>query len=386
MRPRLKLLLLAAGVVVLAILVGALAGRGGRGYSSPLRSTYNTDASGCKAFYELLSSTDEIPPVRLRRLDALADMRGVLIIVGPLAKELGAADARLIEKWVRSGNGLLYFAGIEQADRAPSRLERRFTSRPLPPRSALGTYQEMSVLRGGWRAFAPAQRVYYQAPSGRESAPALAGVELYVSRRGPTAVWHPMGGGQVIVCATSGPIQNGFISSSQNLEFLLCALNVLRPGGGRIIFDEYHQGFDRPVGLGELLSAKGLWASVCELAVCGLLYVWLQGRRMSPPRRLEARRRRSAQDYLDAAGSLYRQCCAPGEVADAYRGFAQRALSRRLGLAGGGAGPLISRIAQRSDWRPGRIESVIGGAGGSRLDAREATALVGELDELMNSV
>jgi hypothetical protein len=218
----------------------------------------------------------------------------------------------------------------------------------------------------------------------------LDGVPLYYGPSGTVAAWSMWGKGHVIVCSTGGPIQNRLVESANNVVFLLCALRVLRPQGGVVIFDEVHQGFGGRMGLGSLFSVPGVLAASVQLAICGVLYVLVQGRRMGPPVELPAGPRRTAGHYLDAAGLLYRERCAPGEVAAAYGAFVSRTLARRLGLeSGAGAGELAPLLAARCSMSPAEIEGTLSAAARAQVDglsAAQAAALVRKLDKLMRSV
>jgi len=391
MSSRAKLILLAAGVVLLAVLVSALTRGRGPGVSSTARSTYNTDARGCKAFFEVLEHVEEDGPVRLQRLYELEGMRGVLVVVGPLRKPMDRREARLIESWVRTGNGLLYFIGAEEHDRAFCALERDLSSRYSEQDWEMVQYasEETAVLRGVFPSFRAAGKLRYKAPLERVAPLRPAGVPIYYGPRGVFAAWSTLGKGQVMVCATSGPIQNRFVNRDQNQNFLLCTLKVLRPQGGRVIFDELHQGFAREAALADLFSLPGVIAAACQLLICGLLYVWMAGRRMGPPVDLPSGRRLSVGNYLDAAGLLYRERCAPREVVAAYGAFVVRTLARKFGL-GRSADPtrLAPLLAQRTSMQREEIEAVLAAAVETqgRLSASEAVVLIRKMDELLHRV
>jgi hypothetical protein len=133
-----------------------------------------------------------------------------------------------------------------------------------------------------------------------------------------------------------------------------------------------------------------MFAAAVQLLACAALYLWLEGRRLGPPVELREGTRRTAEEYLDAAGFLYRRHCVPGEVAAAYAASVARTLSRRLGLAGPAASESLTQLlASRSGQSPERIKSLFAGAAeasGKRLDERQAAQLIRGLDELLESV
>jgi len=198
----------------------------------------------------------------------------------------------------------------------------------------------------------------------------LRGTGLYVTDRPPATVvsWMPQGWGNIVVCVSSAPVQNQYVGEAGNLEFLLCALRVLRPAGGRVIFDELHHGHVGGRGLLGLVSAEGVLAAVLQLAACGAVYVLVQGRRMGPPVRLPGAPAVSAAEHVRAAARLYREHCSPGEVAAAYAAFACRALARAREGGGWSASGDVRALLRRA--REGA---------GSGMHAGEAAELVREL-------
>jgi hypothetical protein len=394
MQPRLKLFLLSLGVLLLAIVAAALSAHRSTGAVSPLTSSYSTDARGCRAVFEMLERTEAIKPVRLENMYDLQDMRGMLVVAGPLKEPLTEEEAALILQWVRAGNGLLYFVGAEQPHRTYCALERTFCSPGEPEPSPVASYMTYytAVLRCVMPVFLPARMVIYKGPMERLVPLSLKGIPILHGPTGDLAAWHPWGQGNVIVCATAGPIQNHLVRHADNVEFLLCCIKALRPPGGAVIFDEFHQGFQREVHVSGLLSASGVLVASAQLALCGLIYIVAQGRRMGPPLPLPAPGppRRNTRHYLDAAGMLYMQHCRPGEVAAAYGEFVMRTLARRLGHEGKlDPSALAPLLARRLSADTAEIEALLADAARasqSEMSARQAAALVRKLDRLMQNV
>lgn len=200
----------------------------------------------------------------------------------------------------------------------------------------------------------------------------------------------PLGRGNVIVCASSIPIQNRHIARDCNLEFLLCAVNLLRPAGGQVIFDEAHHGFTGRAELAGLLGLKGVFAAALEVLACGLIYVWLQGRRMGPPAELPSQARRPGATYLEAAGALYRSHCTPGEIAVAYGEHVAQELARAAALPAGAAPERIgAAYGNGSHEREREISSLLNGAAGAAqasVSPAEAADLVQQLDRLTRNL
>jgi len=364
----------AAGILALALVVSALTAGREAGPGATAVSTYNAAMPGARAFYELLCRTEPAAPVRLTSLDRLGELRGVLVIAEPLERPLGERDARRILAWVHAGNGLLYFLDPGATGRSRSALVERLAALPGGARARLapGRFLRLQVaaLRGEFPAFEPAPRILVVAPAEPSGGVRLRGTGLYVTDRPPATVvsWMPQGWGNIVVCVSSAPVQNQYVGEAGNLEFLLCALRVLRPAGGRVIFDELHHGHVGGRGLLALVSAEGVLAAVLQLAACGAVYVLVQGRRMGPPVRLPEAPAVSAAEHLRAAARLYREHCSPGEVAAAYAAFACRALARAREGGGWSASGDVRALLRRA--REGA---------GSGMHAGEAAELVREL-------
>ena len=384
-RSYLKLALLAGGIVALAAVAGILTAQQGGGAVSASRSSYNTGPAGVQGFYELVSRTEQAPPLRLRSLSDLPTLRGVLIVAGPLERPLTQEEAGRVLTWVHGGNGLLYFVGRENLSRAPCALEDLLAGPQEASRAAgspVGLENvEPAALSGSFPAFRVAATIFVDVPP-REGWPKhLKGTALYRGPAGTDVAWTARGWGQIITCSTSTPIQNRHVASGHNLDFLLCALNVLRPAGGRIIFDELHHGHARPTSLLSLLSLEGVLVAMLQLGTCGLLYLLLQGRRMGPPVEERPTRQATVERYLEAAGQLYRRHCAPGEVVASYGAFVER----ELGRSSGARPPLAGWGSVEQD----RVASLLRAAAlaaDSDMSPAQAAALIGKLDELTRSI
>lgn len=389
---KLKLVVLGAGLLLLAVLAGALTAEQTAGPATSTTSSRNSGPRGLRAFHEVLSKTRDETPVRLDSLGKLGVSRGVLVIAGPLERPLTEDEARYIWSWVRNGNGLLYIAGTEKPDRATSALDERVilggVGRAQPAASPRFTRKALSTAIVP--AFQPAPMILQTMPLRQMPQPPLAGIKLYTTSYGSAVSWIPLGEGNVLVVAKSTPAQNRYIDRLYNLDFLLCAVNFLRPDGGSVFFDEYHH---RPPGKPELiglLTIKGVFAAMVEIAFCALLYFWLQGRRMGPPAEPEGPSRRGMGDYLRAAGSLYHRECSPGEILAAYVESVSREVARRRGVTGQpDLDRLASVLAQGSQSPDAEVRSLLERARTAEerdVDMDEATELIRRLSRIVHTV
>lgn len=387
-----KLAVLGMGILLLAVAAGILTAGQAAPAATSQRSTYNPGPAGIRAFYETLRRTEPQSPLRLKSISGISMHRGVLVIVGPLERELTEDQADLVWSWVRRGNGLLYVVGLEASSRVPSALDRRAIKgevpEPLP--SGYPRFTRKALSTAIVPAFQPAPMILTTMPLRSSLQTPLAGSHLYASAYGPTVTWMPVGEGNVIICAKSTPMQNRYIEEIYNLDFLLCALDFLRPEGGRILFDELHHGLaEKPQVLG-LLTLKGILAAALEILACGLLYVLVQGRRQGPPAEPEPEPRRGTREYLNAAGALYRRNCEPGQIVAAYADSVAHEASRRRGLPRplepGRLAPLLARWSSLGSEEVQNLLQRARKAPETGISVEEATDLIRRLSELVKTI
>jgi hypothetical protein len=139
----------------------------------------------------------------------------------------------------------------------------------------------------------------------------------------------PLGAGWVVALSDAAPLGNAAVRSSGAAPIFARAV----AGGGRVVFDEYHQGY-RTGGsaMGALLdflrhTAPGHVALQLAAAALGLLL--LAGRRFGAPLPPAPVRRRDPLEHVTALGEAYRQAGARRTA----RRLLLHGLLRRLGLA-----------------------------------------------------
>jgi hypothetical protein len=389
---RIKLGLLVLGVLVLAVAAGVLTTGQATPAPTSQRSTYNPGPAGLKALYKVLQSIEMGSPERLKSIRGLSARRGVLVVAGPLNRELTETQADLIWSWVRRGNGLLYMVGLEASERAPSALDQRAFAGKIPEALPAGypRFTRKALSSAIVPAFQPAPMILTTLPLRPTSPYPLAGTQIYGSAYGPTVTWLPVGEGNVIICAKSTPAQNRYIDRIYNLDFMLCALEFLRPSDGEILFDELHHGFpEKPRVLG-LITVRGILAAAFEVLACGLLYVMVQGRRQGPPVGPEPEPRRGTAEYLDAAGALYRRTCDPGEIVASYASAVAHQASQQRGLGRpiepAHLAPLLAKWSALSSEEIQNLLQRARNAPETGVSREEATEMIRHLSELVKTV
>ncbi|MFP4027688.1 MAG: DUF4350 domain-containing protein [Candidatus Brocadiia bacterium] len=389
----LKLLLVAGVILLLAVLAGALTARQERGIKSPRRSIRSTDASGIRAFYEMLASNPRYQVTSMGRMSDLFTHRGVLIIAGPLEKPPTRKETDRIISWIKKGNGLLYFVGTEKTDRPSSPLEQEMTRTTKKRMGSIPTHLlrelRLATIRGKIPAFSPAPQILQSVSTETAYPLQLKGISLYVRGLGSLVTWRKLGEGRIVTVASSVPIQNQHIEKSHNLDFLLCAVDLLKGKNNAVLFDELHHGYARKAGMAELIGVQGFAAAAIQFFICGLLYVWLQGRRMGPPVEPPKKSPGGRKEYLDAAGKLYRQNCSPGEIASAYADFVKRKIARSSQFP---ANPrkeqLASILAEENRQMPQNVQDLLAEASEAKwegTDPDRATQIIRELNRLIHT-
>lgn len=265
-------------------------------------SSHFTTRTGGKALYTLLRRLD-IPVSRhARKIEDLPDRAALLML---LAQPRPFTDEELswLKGWVEKGGTVLWCPRQGLAMGGPSRILETFgldlslegtevpgdvivTSKPLLARS-LEEYRLSLVGRS---------RLSAKGESG-------AAKPLAEDESGWIAAMVPVSEGRFIALADAALVGNATLEEGDNAEFIV-HLVLLGAKGGRVVFDEFHHGFqegnsafallwDSPAGMGALL--------VMAAVFCG---VFTRGRRLGPPLDLHEERRRKPTEYMDACARL----------------------------------------------------------------------------------
>jgi len=202
---------------------------------------------------------------------------------------------------------------------------------------------------------------------------------------GSLLVDYAYGRGRVVVLSDPYIVSNAGIRLADNL-FL--AVNVVAGVGGRVAFDEYHQGYG--AGRNELLSYFAgtpiLWM-FGQGAALALAFAWTRGRRFARPLPAPKADRRSKLEFVASMAELQLRARAYDLAVENVYGRTRRALARYAGAgAEADAAGLAARVAARSGRDPAPLESLLReceeAIAGERLSARRAVALVRALRAL----
>ena len=268
----------------------------------PHRSTFWVSPSGMKALYLLLERAG-FAPERLRRpLTELGERRGLLVLAPP---QLGGArsdeECQAVTRWLTQGNLLLLLSGDPMPDETLELFGVTEIVVPQKPGEPLPAevIQPVEVLsRASTLAVASRARLDLQ-----DSSRAL--VPLCQDKMGTVlAVARQEEAGLLYVCSDAGLFSNDRLDQADNA---ILAINLAEAApGGRVIFDEFHQGYgERPSLAAYLWHRPRRWVSL-QLLVALCLFLLSAatrfGRVMPEPARI---RRRDPAEYVRSLASLY---------------------------------------------------------------------------------
>ncbi len=303
LRPYLSILALVALGGVAAV---ALAPAPAPDNANP--SSWSTGTGGSWALYHLSMSLGARPE-RVTGSDLPASLRaGATLVEYQPTVTFSRAAARAIVTFVRSG-GRLVLAGGATAVVRPllSQLgldaTGRLLARALRERLPLGGSAPLLVEMGagpGYSASTPA------------ALPLLGGEPL------PAAEVLALGGGEAIVLDSGFPLSNLGLRRAQYGLFAARALGLA--GGGTVLFDEIHHGYQLGDGTAALLWGTTLGASGVVLAALCLLFLASAGRRLGRPLpTAQLLARRGTEDHLEAVANLYSRTGDRRAIAERYR-------------------------------------------------------------------
>ncbi len=339
-------------LLALAVAVAVVAGRrsGGTVPSLDYRtSTYLSGPRGSRALYDVLARVGVRVERRRTPLFDVARRPGrrpaVLAILDPPVRLLPAELAQVV-RFVRSGGAVVVAGGGGGITRClgwrTANVGRRFAPDSFPvvslePGLVLPPVTDFLKPSGAKEADEPSRRLGLGEESAddecRTVTPEHRDVLLRLADGRPAALRlrYP-GGGSVMLMADAGYFRNRAWRSSDVPYFLAPFLTPARRG--KLVWDEYHQGFGREESLtGALLAwltdTPGGWA-ILQLAGVILVGLAVAAVRFGPARPVLERRRRSPLEHLEALAAGLE-----GAVGvDAAVALIVSGLQRRLGRTG----------------------------------------------------
>jgi hypothetical protein len=251
---------------------------------SPNRSTYNTGATGTRAFYDLLAETGrrvtrwQEPPSAL--FSAGKNKPDTFVVVGSVRREFEDDDITKLLKWVSEGGKLVIIDrnppeplisttadwNIKTASEENLAVfnsdptdQKQMTDGTIAAKPVQPTIYTANVISVQPSRFASSIKLEHYSPDDKpfkvegkgegigtknvpvsdESAPLAPLVHLANDRKN-LLVDFPYGAGKIVYLADPYIVTNGGINLVDNAQL---AVNVVASGDGLIAFDEYHHGY-----------------------------------------------------------------------------------------------------------------------------------------------
>jgi hypothetical protein len=408
----------------------------------PDRSTLNSGGAGTRALFEYLRESGADVSRWGHPVSALAgpDRPESLVIVGPTRRAIEAREAVAIIGWVSTGGRLVVIdrepnpqllpqvgrwrvfaqmAEYPDADTDPFDAENMTRDVPLlaPAQPTALTRNVAEVTRSRFASRlqifrtdeSPSERPRVNVAAPRaprahepeaEAAPTPAPapdtgpdthapvVHVLDGREGEGAllVDYAYGRGRVVVLSDPYVVSNAGLNRADNL-FL--AVNVVTGGrGGRVAFDEFHQGYGETQNqlFAYLRGTPILWM-FGQVALVGLAVVWTRGRRFARPVPAPRPDRRSKLEFVSSMAELQQRARAYDLAVENVYQRTRRALARYAGLpATAPPAQIAERVAARSGRDRAALEALLTEcddvAAGAPTAARRALRLAQELREL----
>ncbi len=318
-------------------------------------STFLTGPRGSKALYDVLSQLGRRTERRRTKLDNLATTRAhrpaILAVLNPVLP-LTDAELEQVVRFVRGGGAVVasgWGGGITQclgwrvqpefrpdsiAVRSPEGVRLPRAARVLAPleRDTTNRSDLKSLVKGGDETGVPGM-CSTLAPFATDTIVAALNNRPVIMRL------RYRGGGTVALAADPGWLTNRVW---RDTDVPLVALALFTPSPehpGRVVWDEYHQGFGEDTGpslTGQTWSwlrhSPAGWA-ILQLIAVALVWLATTAVRFGPALSVIERRRRSPLEHLEALGAGLEHAAA----ADTAVQRLVLGLRRRLSRSGGGA-------------------------------------------------
>jgi len=300
--------IIALSVIFLIIILGSFifsqAGkRSAQTELVPNRSTYNSAPTGCKAFYLLLqklgfeTSRWQLP---FKKLDSSLSPKSLLVMINPLAVGGGGeAETEILLSWVRKGGSLFIIDDanngvIKSLDLKIERTQELWEAEeqilpPLLPTAYMKKVRRIKV-RGDAHLTSPT--------------PPQAIVHLQQDENGPVLLSQNLGKGQLTILTSPYVASNQGIAKEDNV--ILLTNIIAKEGAGRkILFDEYHHGYDSSLSLTGYYRNTPVAGVTLQILLVSIMLFATLSRRFGKPRSLEKEESRSILEYVKSLASLY---------------------------------------------------------------------------------
>jgi hypothetical protein len=381
------------------------------------RSTYNSGASGTRAFFDFLRETGR-PVVRWQekpfalRGQANTNKPKTFVVLGNQKREFEEAEINDLLSWVAEGNKLVMIDRNPPARLLPPSGNWQVEAvKPLtlfetgdssnvnemtkdvvaakPAQPAVLTAQVNSVMPSKYATAIRFKSVLGDNVKADEdetfSFPEFTPVVHLASRDKNILVDYKYGAGRIVVLSDPYIVSNGGIGLVDNLKL---ASNVVG-NDGLIAFDEYHQGYGASGNsFVNYFQGTPIPALFAQFGLIVILLLYTQGKRFGRPLPLANPDRRSKLEYVGAMAELQRSTRAYDLAIENIYGRVRRELARFAGVDNltTSAADLADRVAERSNINRLALQHLLrdceDAIHGAPLSQKEALALAAKLREL----
>jgi len=372
-------LLIIAGVFLLLLLAAiAFESPTGEGVGESTPSTYYSSPGGARAAYLLLQSL-HFNAQRWERspLELPDDSAGSILILADPSDDASAAERRALLRFVESGGEVLFtgsriksfFAGAKVTYESEPQTEPQTYAANIPSALTRGASTVTLWPEAEWTQLGLSQQA------------------LYGDEDSAVIVSWTVGNGRILWWAGPTPLTNAGISSAQNLNLFLNAMNVPASAGDapiEIYWDEYFHG-ERSSLWSYVQSTPVAWG-VLQLGVLALGVLFTYSRRSGPTALPAVVSRLSPLEFVDTLGGLYQRAHAEpavvGVVLQRFRTLVTRQmrLSSQIDDAALDAA-IRSRLGKKFADLPDALHRAAAASRAPKVSAAEALALIRELEQ-----
>lgn len=385
---------------------------------TPNRSTYNSGATGTRAFYDLLNEAGyKVMRWRESSDTLLSDNRAhvsTFVIIGTTLLPIEKDEIRHLWSWVRQGGRLViidrftgdllpksgewivsdefgqYPGGADPANAAamtdgvnavhpaqPTLLTQNVQSVRLSrfasvikfiyakdkPETRQAEIEAVTIYPGADESPDESEPPppYLAKPKDKTSAEVAlspAPVVHLSNSKGAVLVDYPHGKGRVVVLSDPYVVANGGLKLEDNLQL---AINTVAGRDGLIAFDEYHQGKGLTRNaLAAYFEGTPVLAICGQLALLVLVILWTRGRRFGRALPLPHVDRRSSLEFVASMAELQQRAGALDLAIENIYSRTRRVLTRYAGVDyHSSRSEIAQRVAARSALRREDVESLM---------------------------
>ena len=368
--PKDRKLLLGAGCIFVAMIVGAVVFGGEQGEKVEVPSSYSTASSGAKAAYLLLVQDGYKVQRFEEKLDQLPEAAGkTLVLAEPMEAPTREEKEKL--KTFLSEGGRVIATGMFAGTFLPE-------NESLPDPMGGMTWKKVSAVAPSAITRAAPEITLSAQARWREYSGAY---PLYGDGDEVVVVTYPYERGEVLWWASATPLTNAGLKEKGNLEFFLACV-----GGPKneIVWDEYIHGYRETIA-SSIAHSPVKWIGL-QLGLLALAVLVTFSRRSGPICKPVTDVRLSPLEFVQTLGGLYEHAGTASVAVDiCYQRF-RYWLTRRLGMGSNvSASDLETAVRERWAMGDSRFAAILRRCEAAKndpyLQGAEALHLIQELDE-----